>query len=742
VLQYHISTLEAEQIQIGGQTWHHIFLQEEGHLQLKGEPQLPVINRSIIIGNNAKMKLEVFDVEYTDLKLAIAPSKGVITRDIDPQTVPYEFGATYLSGSVYPSKIATLSDPYILRDFRGITVQTTPFAYKADTQTLRVYTSYKVRIYADGKDKRNTLSGNRPSISRAFFTLYENHFINFPSYRYTPVDDSFGKLLVVCPTSYLTAIQPWINWKKQKGIDTELVEWSSIGSTAAQLQTYIQNSYNQDNSLTFVQLVGDAAQIPTLIFNGGGSDPSFSLVAGSDNYPDIFIGRFSAENTDQLTIQLNRSIVYERDATTTDTWLSRAMGIASDQGGGSLGDNGESDIAHMNNIRSDLLGYGYTSVDQIYDPGATASTVTTTVNAGRGFINYIGHGSTTAWNTTGFNYNNAMALTNGGKNPFIMDVACVNGNFANSTCFAEGWMRNPNGGAITIYASTINQSWNSPMRAQDEVTDLWIANAKSSAGGYYYSGSCKMMDVYGNTSSSDGVKMFKTWHIFGDASLMVRSQTPQAMTVDHPSQIIIGASSMNISTSVPNALVSLTYDNQIYARGTTDSSGNLVLSLSGLPTQSTIFTITVTAYNRVTYIGSVQQISTPGSPRFVAEWEPAQGAIVCYPFGQPYSLLQDLAENSLLYVVVTETLQGTAHSQMQANGIDMDNVRYINASTDSYWIRDYGPWTIFDDDLNMHLVDFAYNRPRPNDDAVPPVIADSLDLGLYDLDMNHTGGNI
>lgn len=742
VLQYHITTLEAEQIQIAGQTWHHISLPDEGHLQLKGEPQLPVVNRSIIIGNGAKMKLEVFDVGYTDLKLAVAPSQGIITRDIDPQSVPYEFGSSYLSHRFYPSDIATLSDPYILRDFRGITVQTTPFAYKADTQTLRVYTSYKVRIFTDGKDKRNTLSGSRPSISRAFFPLYENHFINFPSHRYTPVDDGFGKILVICPTSFLTAIQPWMDWKTQRGIETELVEWSSIGSTATQLQTYIQNRYNQDSNITFVQLIGDAPQIPTLSYSGGGSDPSFSLVAGTDNYPDIFIGRFSAENTDQLTIQIDRSIAYERDATTTDTWLSRAVGIASDQGGGSLGDNGESDIAHMNNIRNDLLEYGYTSVDQIYDPGASASSVATNVNAGRGFINYVGHGSTTSWGTTGFNYNNAMALTNGYKSPFIMDVACVNGNFVNYTCFAEGWMRSPNGGAISIYASTINQSWNSPMRAQDEVTDLWIADAKSTAGGYYYSGSCKMMDVYGNTNGSDGVKMFKTWHIFGDASLLVRSKTPLAMTVNHPHQITIGTSSMNISTGVPNALVALTSDNHIYARGTTDDSGNLSLTLSGLPSQVISFTLTVTAYNRVTYIGAVQQVTTPANPRFVAEWEPAQGAIVRYPFGQPYSLLQDLAENSLLYVLVTETLQGTAHANLQANGIDMGNVRYINAPTDSYWIRDYGPWSVFDDELNLHLVDFTYNRPRPNDDAIPPVVADYLDLGLYDLDMNHTGGNV
>jgi len=615
ILQYQINHFDQRAVQIGGQTWHHISLPQEGITQDKGDPELPVYNRSIIIDGNARMKLEVYDLKFTDIKLAIAPSKGVITRDIDPASVPYEFSSVYQSNRFFPEVVADLSEPYILRDYRGITVKTTPFAYRADTQTLRVYTSYKVRVYSDGIDTVNTLSQSRDSVSRSFSPLYQNHFVNWPGYRYTPVDDSYGKLLVVCHSSFMTAIQPWVNWKRQKGIETELVEWSTIGTTATQLQTYIQNKYNQDNSLTFVQLVGDAPQIPSLTSGGGGSDPTFSLVAGSDNYPDIFIGRFSAENVSQLEIQLNRSIAYERDATTTDTWLSRAMGIASNEGGGSQGDNGESDIQHMNIIRTKLLNYGYTTVDQIYDPGASASTVTTNVNAGRGFINYVGHGSNTTWSTTGFSNTNAMALTNGNMTPFIVDVACVNGNFVSITCFAEAWMRSPNGGAITIYASTINQSWNSPMRGQDEITDLWVAETKSTAGGFYYNGSCKMMDIYGNTTGSDGVNMFRTWHIFGDASLMARSKTPLPMTVTHPNQIIIGASSMNISTGVANALVSLTYNNQIYARGFTGSSGSISLPLNNMPAGSITYTLTVTAHNRVTYIGEVQQI--PGTGPYV-----------------------------------------------------------------------------------------------------------------------------
>jgi hypothetical protein len=612
ILQYNITTFDKARVEINGREYFHISLPEEGITQDKGYPELPVFNRSIIISNTARMSFEVYDVRYVDMELPVSPSRGVIMRDKNPADIPFEFGRIYESREFYPANLAGLSEPYILRDFRGMTVKTMPFAYNPYTRTLRMYTQYKIRVYADGQDLVNTLPESERVLSRDFTPIYENHFINWENYRYTPVNDSFGKLIVICHTNYLTQIAPYVNWKKQKGINTELVQWSTIGTTAAQLQTYIQNRYNADNTIAYIQIVGDAPQIPTLSSGGGGSDPTFSLVAGTDNYPDVFIGRFSAESAADVTAQVNKVITYERDLTTSATWLTRAMGLASAEGGGGAGDNGESDIAHMNLIRTDLLADGYTSVDQIYDPGAAAATVTTNVNAGRGFINYVGHGSDTTWGTTGFSNANASALTNGTMTPFIMDVACVNGNFVSITCFAEAWLRNANGGAIAMYASSINQSWNSPMRAEDECTDLLAAESKTTAGGLYYNSSCLMMDVYGNTASSDGVNMFKTWHIFGDASLLVRSKTPIAMSVTHPAQITIGTATVSVSTGVTNTLIAMTYNNTIYARGYTNSSGNATLTLVGAPSTAITYTITATAFNRVTYISSIQQIAGTG----------------------------------------------------------------------------------------------------------------------------------
>ena len=224
VLKFTVSHFDKTPVQIGSGTWHHVWLPREGITQERGEPRLPVFNRSLIIPDRGLMRLQLLDVEYQDLALAVAPSKGVITRDQDPDSIPYSFGPAYKEDAFFPERLAGLSDPYILRDFRGQTVQTVPFAYNPVSKTLRVFTSYTIRIYSDGLDNRNAYSGQRGTVSRAFAPVYENHFVNWQQYRYTPVSDSYGKLLVVCHTNYLTAIQPYVNWKKQKGIETDLVE--------------------------------------------------------------------------------------------------------------------------------------------------------------------------------------------------------------------------------------------------------------------------------------------------------------------------------------------------------------------------------------------------------------------------------------------------------------------------------------------------------------------------------------
>ena len=617
-LEFTLGSFYREPVTINGDSWYHLFLKKEGLTLEAGMPQVPVLARSLIIPALAKMHLNITNSEYVELTLPVAPSKGNLTRDIDPATIPYTFADFYQSGESYPAEIAYLTEPFILRDYRGITVRFQPFIYYPATQTLRVYTKLNISVYAQGTDLTNALLNPKTSYSRYFESTYQNMFLNFSAAKYPSLDEE-GRILVIKHSMFDATIQPWVDWKRQLGFTVDVVDVTQAGSTAANIKTYIQNQYDLNNGLMFVQLVGDAPQIPTLTYSGGGSDPSYALLAGNDNYYDIFVGRFSAQTVAELETQVARSIYYERDIAPGATWLEKAIGIASAEGGGGQGDMGESDITHMNNIRTDLLNYGYTTVDQIYDPGATAAQVSNSVNQGRGFINYCGHGADTYWVTTNFNNNNANALTNDYMLPLIVSVACVNGNFVSQTCFAEAWMRSVNettnapAGAITFWGSTINQSWAPPMRGQDEVTDLLVGNLKYRVGGLLFNGAHKIIEVYGSQGLADA----RTWTIFGDASLMVRTKNPQVITATFNPVLFLGMSSFAVQT-IPGGRITLTNNGIIYGKGIADATGNCVINLDIIPDLPMDMTLTISAFDYQTYIQTIQVLPSSG-PYLVVE---------------------------------------------------------------------------------------------------------------------------
>ena len=554
VLNYTFGDYKLQWVDIKGQSYANLLLEGEPIMLEAGEPALPRVCDSVIIPDLAKMGVNVLSAKYEEVSIDIAPSKGSLPRSIDPATVPHTFSMVYSTDAFYPGELVTLSSPYIMRDYRGITVQLYPFQYNPVTGILRVYTHIKVEVVpvaGRGKNAMLAHTGHQKALSRAFHGLYSRQFANYnPGLRYDDLtDEEDGDMLIICYDSWLTNMQSFVNHKNSIGIATTIVGVSTIpgGNTSTAIKNYIQGVYDTSD-LAFVLLVGDAEHVATpmagLSTYDGASDPSYSLLAGSDTYPEIMVGRFSAQSSADVVTQVERSVEYEQMPATTQTWFWKGIGVASNQG---TGDDGEYDNEHIDNIRDDLLAYGYTEVDQIYDPSGTDTMVTNALNAGRGIANYCGHGSATSWSSTGFNTTDINNLVNDNMLPFIVSVACNNGEFDNYTsCFGEAWLRaTHNGeptGAIGCYAASNSQPWSPPMEGQDEFNLLYCAEAYHCYGTYCFAGSCSMMDDYPGSSSTwgNGPATFLTWHIFGDPSARITGTTapPHGMKVTPSSDLV------------------------------------------------------------------------------------------------------------------------------------------------------------------------------------------------------------
>lgn len=139
--------------------------------------------------------------------------------------------------------------------------------------------------------------------------------------------------------------------------------------------------------------------------------------------------------------------------------------------------------------------------------------------------------------------------------------------------------------------------------------------------------------------------------------------------------------------------------------------------------------------------GFVETPPPTGEVRFPGEYEPMQAVMIVYPLGIPLHLVKEMADDCKVITVVDSYDQSYAQSDFQSVGVNMNNVEFLNAGTNSYWIRDFGPWYIFNG-KEAAIVDNKYNRPRPLDDDLPGHFAEYWDIEMFGMNVVHTGGNM
>ena len=155
------------------------------------------------------------------------------------------------------------------------------------------------------------------------------------------------------------------------------------------------------------------------------------------------------------------------------------------------------------------------------------------------------------------------------------------------------------------------------------------------------------------------------------------------------------------------------------------------------------------AYLKNYHNNSIRATPTPppGQVRTMAEWEPIQALILSWT-GQP-TIQREIVRAAVkeCKVIILTTNPDNVSGILTNAGIPLDSVTFLNAPFNTIWVRDYGPWTVYKNDVDsLWIVDWIYNRPRPQDDQVPTVISNYLGLPIYEatqapMDWIHTGGN-
>ncbi|OQX80553.1 MAG: hypothetical protein B6D61_01820 [Bacteroidetes bacterium 4484_249] len=632
VLQFNLEGFYKNEVQTSQGTAYNIRVDDCAPLLVEGAPDLCLMATSVIIPDKGKMEVRVISSDFIDLNdIEITPSRGSLLRNTDPATVPFVYGRQYNVDSFFPQNLAELRKPYILRDHRGQAVLVYPFQYNPVTKVLRVHYNITVEVKKYGEEGLNQKYRDKAfsKVDADFDEIYSHHFINynFMSSKYDPVEEE-GSMLIISYGDYINAMQPFVIWKREKGIDTEIIDIAEIGNDTSDINPYIRDKYYNDN-LKFVLLIGDYSHITSPIVgqspgnNEGGADNLYGYIEGNDHYSEVIVGRFSAESVADVETQVERSIYYEKEIPETDTWLNKGLGMGSNDAMTNY--QGYHDWDHIRElIRADLLDYTYVDIDEFYDgthggedlPGdPNAQMVIDKFDEGIGILVYSGHAGQSIFSTSGFSTSHAAQLQNTGMLPHVWVLGCNPGEFNSGYCLAESLARAQHNsepaGALTSFMSSTSQMWDPPYLMEEEMVDILTEqkHIKRSAGALAINGCMEMNDYFGQANW--GYFTTDTWIFFGDPSLIVRTDIPVELTLSNnvsltgvPFTTVVSSA----SGPVEGAKVCIS-QNENYYLGITDETGNVSIENELMPGTALIV---VTAYNAETIYQNITVIPPDG----------------------------------------------------------------------------------------------------------------------------------
>ena len=467
----------------------------------------------------------------------------------------------------------------------------------------------------------------------------------FPSLEGSAVD-----YVIVTTDSLAAAYQVLADWKTSKGVPTVVrtTEWIAAhyrnGSDIAEtIRTFVQDAYALWG-IKYMLLGGDAGQIPVRYAYSsfypvpdGRANPAdmyFGCLDGDwnadhdavfgefggddvDLWSEVYVGRLTSRNNTEAAMMVNKIKNYERPQHTgfpKKVLLLAEVLFPYNYGPGDPISLNGADLAEY--VRLSAFTNPALSVRRMYQtnslyPGSVPETRQATIdslNTGYDHVIHVGHG---------FRFNMSVgdaSLVNGDADALTNGVKVSNLNLLNCTaaaftydCLAEHFLRNPNGGAVSVVGSNDSAF---PTVATDYMAEFYVLlfNENVVHLGETFARSREPRTAFAESSDQGDRWTHFTYTLLGDPEMPLWTGPVSTMAVAHPSSVNKGTNIINLTVTsggnpVDSAVVCLTKGNDDYEVGQTNASGQVSLSFRA-ESAGTIDVI-VTGKNMKRYEGTI-----------------------------------------------------------------------------------------------------------------------------------------
>ena len=614
-----------------------------------GRPQLPVLNKLIEVPYGAEVEINIISYKEQTIPLAdkglinkIMPVQPSISKSASMSEIPFYYDQAFYQANVFnTAEMVTVTMSGTMRGVRMANMSIAPFRYNPVTNTIKVYNDLVFEVVFKHPD----IALTEQMKEKYYSPYFESSLGNMINHSQPAAKDALTKYpvkyVIVSLTTFQSALQPFVYWKRQKGFNV-IEKYYASAPTTATVKTYLQGLYDagtaSDPAPTFVLLVGDVAQIPTYTGVADAAHKTdlffFTMDGSSDYIPDMYYGRFSATTTTHVTNQVNKTLQYEKYTMPKKTYMDTVVMVAGNDASGNDATYGNGQIYYgtTNYFNSAHGMYSFT----VYDPNNSESSAGANMRAvlykGVGYGNYTAHCGSTGWSEPGFSTSQIASMYNADKYGLLVGNCCQSNTFNDTECFGEALLRAySNKGAVGYIGASDYSYWDEDYywgvgaRSSISTTPTYSASALGSydcifhdkgqpkTAWYYTNDQMRYAGLLAVEQSSSTMKQYywEEYHLMGDPSVMNYFSVPDTMKVEYDSLQNVGITSLLVNT-VEDAYVAISHAGVLLDAELAPVGGVTTLNFAAINQPDTL-DVVVTKQNKEPYIGTLI-IQAPSIP--------------------------------------------------------------------------------------------------------------------------------
>ncbi len=626
-----------------------ISLSDGYYLSEPGKPLLPtsIIKLAVPQGMQAE-QIVVLSEEHTELpgSFSVIPGQYPLTMDDTPADMEFVNlnSMTYNSYEPYPGELVRILDQSDLAGQALVELEIAPVQYVPATQKLVLYTDITFEVtgsygyqYGDYLPQELSAAASR-QLQKRVRSLVDNPdqvTLHNSQQPYKPVDlppDGPYDHVIITADSYVTYYQPLVEWNSQKGYRDTVVTTNYIynnypgANNQEKIQNFIEDAYTTWGTLYFL-LGGEHSTVPFKYRTVHVEDHDPESIPGDMYYGDfdgdweieVYVGRVTAEGSDQITRFVDKVLTYEQNPPLTNyvldtVLLGMDLTVASDPPYYTLTAGEE-----VKELIDDYYIPSRFNVIEVYDSEPTNHRVEflNALDDGQNLVNHNDHSNYYVLGAGDRNHNSYVTigdvsdLSNTNRLSNIFSVGCHANELDHDDCIGEHFVIYNDDTAAVSFTGNTRSGWfyvGDPDSLTARLDRYWWRALFDQD--IFRLGEMLAWSKNANPTSPE-VWEYCQWtlNLLGEPLMPVWTDTPGSFSVTHPSEVPTGLSDILVHVEdaqgydVADAYVCAYKNGEVFETGYTDNYGDIVLSVAPLTVGE--MTVTVTKHNYIPYSADV-----------------------------------------------------------------------------------------------------------------------------------------